>query len=334
MDATARSYSRHLGTLTNAQFQAALDRFGLGHFLRAEPIPFGNFGQNVFLTSTTGEYVLRGRPHYPWQFPKERFFTQQLHEHTCAPVPWPYLLDPADDIFGWSYVIMPRMPGLQLSNPEVRSRLTKDDKLGIARAMGEMLATLQELRGPFAGEYDLATGGLRPLDAAYGDWVTARIRYNLQVALPLSDRTTAADVEWVEALIAQNRAALDVELEPCFAMQDFKEGNAVVERADGAWRVSGVFDYMSAYMGDGEQDLPRLAGDYADEDPALAHEFVRAYLTRRPPRPGFAERYRLYMLDDRLVLWQFGQRHGVWWEPKLTLREWAGPYVGMRVLDG
>jgi hypothetical protein len=76
----AQEYSPRLGTLTPAQFQAALDRFGLGRFLRAAPVPLGLIGQNVFLDSTTGEYVLRGAPHYAWQFPKERFFTHLLHQ--------------------------------------------------------------------------------------------------------------------------------------------------------------------------------------------------------------------------------------------------------------
>jgi len=51
-------------------------------------------------------------PHYPWQFPKERLIARLLHERTRAPVSWPYLLDPSDDIFGWSYALMPRLPGL------------------------------------------------------------------------------------------------------------------------------------------------------------------------------------------------------------------------------
>jgi hypothetical protein len=45
-------YSKHLGLLSSDQFQMALNRFGLGKFLHAEPIPFGLFGQNVFVTST------------------------------------------------------------------------------------------------------------------------------------------------------------------------------------------------------------------------------------------------------------------------------------------
>ncbi len=89
-----REYSKRLGVIADEQFQAALARFDLGEFLSAAPIPFGNFGQNVFVTSTKGEYVLRGMPHFPWQFPTEQFYTNLLHERTHVPVPWPCMIDP------------------------------------------------------------------------------------------------------------------------------------------------------------------------------------------------------------------------------------------------
>jgi len=88
---------------------------------------------------TTGEYVLRGDPHFWWQFPTEQFFARQLHERTSVPVPWPYLIDPTPNIFGWSYVIMPRLFGLQLADPQVRAQLNLADKRKIAHALGENL---------------------------------------------------------------------------------------------------------------------------------------------------------------------------------------------------
>ena len=100
---TEQLYSQRLGMIADHQFQAALNRFQLGSFLHAEAIPFGNFGQNVFVSSTTGDYVLRGNPHFWWQFPTERFFARQIHERTQVPVPWPYLIDATSDIFEWSF---------------------------------------------------------------------------------------------------------------------------------------------------------------------------------------------------------------------------------------
>jgi hypothetical protein len=35
------------------------------------------------------------------------------------------------------------------------------------------------------------------------------------------------------------------------------------------------------------------------------------------------------MLLDRLIIWQFAQRHGVWWDADLTLREWASQYTSL-----
>jgi aminoglycoside phosphotransferase (APT) family kinase protein len=302
----------------------------------AEPVTFGNFGQNVFLTSAKGDYVLRGAPHYPWQFPKERFFTLLLHERTPVPVPWPCLLDSHDDIFGWSYVLMPRMPGLQLIDPEVRQGLSTADKHAIAGAMGATLAHMHSLTWPYAGEYDLATETIQPLELDYSDWVISRMHHDLQLAVPLSDRTTDADVEWVERVIERGRQALAIPFVPCCVMEDFKEGNAVAECRDGIWQISGVFDLMSCYFGDGEADLARQVTVYADEDVELARDFVRAYMEQMlecgsPLRPGSAERFRIYMLLDRLIIWQFAQRHGVWWDSSLTLREWADPYVSLDV---
>ena len=332
----ARQYSTRLGLLSPDQFQAALDRHGLGSFVRAEPIPFGNFGQNVFVTSTTGDYVLRGAPHFPWQFPKERYFTDLLHERTPVPVPWPYIFDPDAAIFGWSYAIMPCMPGVQLSDPDALAKLTPADRTGIAGAMGTTLAQMHTLVWPHAGEYDLVTNTIQPFGVSHRQWVFSCIERYLRLAVPLSDRTTAVDVAWVEGLMMQNGWALAVPFEPCFVMQDYKEGNAVAQCTEGVWRISGVFDYMEPYFGDGEADLPRQVAVYADEDPAYARAFVEAYSEEmracgRPLRPGFAERFRLYMLLDRLIIWQFAQRHGVWWDPELTLQAWASPYTALEV---
>jgi hypothetical protein len=41
------------------------------------------------------------------------------------------------------------------------------------------------------------------------------------------------------------------------------------------------------------------------------------------------------MLLDRLVVWEYAQRpqQEPWWDPGLTLREWAEPYIASRVMQ-
>ena len=345
----AVEYSKRLGHISPAQIQAALSRFDLGTFVRAEAVVGGLFGQNVFVTSTSGAFVLRGVPHYDWQLPTERFFVRVLHERTDAPVPWPYLLDPAEDIFGWSYALMPRMPGLNLSDPAVTATLSPADRLAIARAVGENLALMHQLTWPVAGLYDATLDTVVPLrdgHNGFAGWVVDDVRDWVAQAQRHSTRTTAADVAWVEELLEGALPALGQPFQPCFVMNDYKEGNTVVTHAGRAghvgmgWQVTGVFDLMEGFFGDGEMDLARAVAGYLEEKPQRAQAFLAAYLDRAPARPGLGERFAVYLLRDRLIIWEYFQRpevargtssHGLRlkppWDPDVTLREWVEPYI-------
>ncbi len=323
-----RGYSQRLGVLAPDQFQAALARFELGDFVEAAPVSGGLFGQNVFVTSTQGHYVLRGVPHYPWQFPKERFAAALLHEYTQVPVAYPYLLDASTDIFGWNYLLMPRLQGVRPAD----NQLTGAEQLGIARAMGQNLAQMQTLTWPFAGEYDLASNTIQPFGERYPQWFVADVRRWLALARGHGAATTADDVIWTERVIRDAQSALAVGFQPCFVMNDYNPGNVPVDRVQGEWRVTGLFDLMEYYFGDGEADMMRLMASYLDwgqhRDMRLAHAFGTAYLEARPARPGFAERYALFMLRDRLITWEYGTRPGHDWFPEgWSFRDYAERYM-------
>jgi len=329
------SYSQRLGAITQAQFQAALSRFDLGAFLRAEPTSDGLFGQNVFVTSDQGAYVLRGAPHYPWQFPTEQFSARLLHERTAAPTPWPYLLDPSDDIFGWSYALMPHMPGFHFTDSAWFATLSMSDRISIAAALGETLADLHALTWPHAGRYNATTEQVEPYPAGYGGWITERIQGDLAEALQLSRHTTQADVEWAQALVAAGHDALAMPYQPCVVMEDYQPGNVTVAREDEGWRVSGVFDLMTLSFGDGEADLARLGRMYIYEEPRLAQAFFGAYLARRPPRAGFRRRFPIYLLRDCLIIWVFClRRNDIWWPADMTLRGWVDETLALLVANG
>jgi len=132
-------YSERLGEISNKQFQKALDTFNLGKFIKAEPISQGLFGQNVYVTSDKGEFVLRGKPHYDWQFPNEKLIAESLHEKTKVPVPFPYLPETNKEIFGWEFILMPRMKGKNLSDNLSEKWLSDVDRIEIAKAQGTSL---------------------------------------------------------------------------------------------------------------------------------------------------------------------------------------------------
>ena len=347
MSGDVYNLSKQLGSVSRDQFNRALARFGLGELRYASAVPFGLFGQNAFVTSTRGEFVFRGAPLVHWQFPTERFYASLLHDHG-VPAPWPYLIDDSCEFFPWAYVIMPRMPGVQASDPAERQRLSASDRIELAHALARMLATLHEITMPKLARFDAERDCLRsvplrdwmawPSIEKYGEMIGAeprhdeivsgRIRTLLAKSQSASDITTTADVEWAEQILAQSESALRVPFRPSLVFEDYKEGNVVFRRVLDLWEVCGVFDLMQCFFGDGEADLARPAVIYFDESPALAEAFLLTYLELKPPRPGFVERARVYMLLDRLIIWEYVVRQ----EPRIaqkvgSLRHWMERYV-------
>jgi hygromycin-B 7''-O-kinase len=349
-------YSQRLGTLSDTQFQAALDHFGLGRLIRAEPIPYGLFGQNVFLTSSAGDFILRGSPHFWWQFETEAFHAQFLHEQAHMPAPIPYRIDDSTDIFGWSYVIMPRMPGLQLADPQVRAAMSAEDSLSLAFTLGETLAALQMATYPHSGRYVAGSGKVEAFDLvtelawplpvswfpqltemppkiiSFSERTKAVLRWHLEHGHAANSAgATEADLMWVEQYIADADAALDDSFEPCIVLQDYRREKTVATKKGERWQVTGIFDLMEAYFGDGEIDLSRQCAMYVDEEQeVLAEKFLQGYLSRKTPRSGFAQRFRVYMLLDRAQIWSYFQQHSPSWrETHPSFRAWAAYYLSL-----
>ncbi len=325
------SLSTHrLGQITNEQLQGALDRFDLGRLVSAEAIPFGLFGQNVLLATDRGRYVLRACSHYPWQFPKERFFARLLHERSDAPIPWAYVVETSPSILGWDFAIMPCLPGVALADQRMREALSDEEQQEIARELGRTLAEIHRVMWPFPGQYDLASDDITPLTMPHSDWVVAQTRDWVEKARQQSNRTTDTDVAWVESIIGEARDALQVPFTPVAVHGDYAYNNALAQRTQDGWRCSGVVDLMNMSVGDGEMDLSLLSRMYVvDGQPDCARAFLTAYLERRKPRSLFLPRFTLHVLLYLLIGWEYGQRHPElrWFAPEETLRRWAEPII-------
>ena len=322
-------YSERLGEISEEQLQRALARFSLGKFIEATPIKEGNFGQNLFLTSDKGEFVLRGVPHNSWQFKSEGFFAKLLHERTTAPVPWPYFLDKSKDIFGWEYVIMPKLDGLQLLDDKAGEPSAGVDWEEIAKAQGRMLGEMQKLTWEFPGEYNRADNKIKPFGLPFADWVAKRIMKWLTKAQGYNNKTTADDLQWVQDLLMKAGSVLRAEFQPCFVMQDYKLGNMVFGKVSSRWEVTGLFDLMESYFGNGEADVSRTFCVYIDKKkPELAYDFLNEYLRSKGKRKGFEERFPIFVLFNRAIIWEWVQRSNkVWWDKTLTFKQWAEPLI-------
>jgi aminoglycoside phosphotransferase (APT) family kinase protein len=202
-----RVYSERLGAIDDAQFAAVAARLGLGEFVAAQPIEHGLFGQNVFLTTSEGKFVFRGAPHWyrggrddRYQFAKEAFFMRLVHDHTDAPAPWPSHYDPASDIFGWPYLVMPRMPGDCFNERAIRKALTPEARREVAASIGATLADLQRLTAPAAGDYDPDIGAL----AFHSDGYRGHLMRSITEVAKGAEAAgvmTAADMDWCRELV-------------------------------------------------------------------------------------------------------------------------------------
>ncbi len=326
----ARVYSERLGAISDAQFEAVAERFGLGRFVSAAPTTAGLFGQNVFVTTTDGEFVLRGAPHWVkdldetewrredrWQFTSERWFAQQLHERTKTPVPWPIHHDERDDIFGWPYLVMPRMPGLCTDERGFMRAVAPDDRRAAAVALGETLAEMQRLSWPFAGAFSIETIELE----AYPEGAVGRTAREIREMIRGNgDRLEAGEIAWIEDIIAG--APTDVPV--TFVHNDYKLGNLTLLKDGGRWHVAGLFDLHQARFADGAADISRMACGFLDTEPELARLFREAY-----GKPLDAGRMALYAIYDRLAIWSYFSRPGVdaGWLRGRTFRGWASRYM-------
>ncbi|CAA9293838.1 MAG: hypothetical protein AVDCRST_MAG93-4108, partial [uncultured Chloroflexia bacterium] len=205
------------------------------------------------------------------------------------------------------------------------------EQLRIAQALGQNLAHMHQLTWPFAGEYDLASDTIQPFDEGLARWIIADTRRWLAKARTNGLATTADDVVWTEHVIAEAQPALENAFLPCFVMNDYNPGNVLVECSHGTWQVSGLFDLMEYYFGNGEADLMRLIAIYLERDQQhgaeLSRAFASAYLAHKPPRQGFQERYAFFMLRDRLIAWEYGTRPGINWFPHAqSFRDYAEPF--------
>ncbi len=273
--------------------------------------------------------MLRGVPHYSWQFPTEQFFVDQLHQHTRVPVPYPYMVDLGVDIFGWSFVLMPRLPGISLSDKPMVNALPIEDRLAIARLLARTLAEAHALTWECSGKYDPETRQVKPFDEDYGSWVVKSLREKLDRARGCNHHTRESDLQWAEAMISNARDSLTVPFTPCAVLSDYGEHNVVVERGTDGWRVSGVFDLMTAHFGDGDADLCMPVAQYFKTNPALASAFIETYQQNRPARPGFFERQRVYTLGLYASMWAYWQRAegGPPENPAVGFEQWARPVV-------
>lgn len=279
------------------------------------------------LATSRGEFIFRGAQHGDWQFAKEVFFARLLAERTTAPVAWPQWLETSPTIFGWPYVLTRRLPGQALADTDLIAALSAQDRLSIARRQGEILAALQALTWETAGDFDLASGTIRAFEGGHTAHLIGEVRRHAADA-EQSGSFAQDDWAWVESVLA--RAAEAGDTGPAvYLHNDFSLNNLLAERAEDGWILTGVVDLMTSCFGGGEADLCRQAANSLTQDRALAEALIGAYRAAGGGGPNAQARAPLYVVYERLLLWEYFTRpeHRAAWTTGLTFRGWSRWYV-------
>ena len=319
MSLEPRKYSERLGVLDADQLQVACDAFGLGTITDAEPAVGGLFGQNVIMTTSQGRFVLRGCPHGHTQLTKERVVARFIHEKSSLPAPWPYQVSEDTETFGWTYAVMPCLPGD--AGMSLWDSSDDGERHAIAIATGEALARMHEASADFFGPYDAQVDGFIEMDD-FPDWLLYRLDHERGMCRSVNALSAESEL-YIDELITECAEALEVPFTPVLVHHDFKYGNLAFERRGSGFEAAGVFDLMEAYLSDGEEDIVRMLWSV---DPPKRKAFFDAYAAKRPLREGASERLALYALADWLVIFGYGRRNGVWFDDT-TFMESVAPIV-------
>lgn len=304
-----------------AQLNAVAEQFGIGTIVDAWTPSGGLFGQIVMLETTEGRYVFRGNPHGHAHLTKERCVAGLIHERSELSAPWPYRICDDAILFGWTYAVMPMLPGSCGRDLWVSADAT--GRLELAASGGRALALLHHVTMPTPADYDEQVDDFVPVTVDFTTWWLERLDY-WRTGCRASGALSLEAERFIDEVIERDLPALGSPFVPALVHHDFKPGNLNYTWAGGSVQVSGVFDLFEAYFGDPEEDLVRMLWDVQTDEQRQA--FIEAYTDSTPLRDGAADRLELYALADWLICWEYGKRNGVWFND-VTFAESCRPVL-------
>ncbi|MBB2482521.1 aminoglycoside phosphotransferase family protein [Bacillus sp. APMAM] len=320
--------SNKLGNVHNEQLQLMLDKFHLGQLISSTKTANGAMGQTMLITSTEGKFVLKGNPLYPGQLVEEKFFIENLHKRTKVKVPIPYRIDDSEEIFGWSYSLMPCLQGEHMNSGHFQALLNAEDKHRLAEAIAETLREFHRWKVKQFGELDTGNFTIVPFKEGYVKWLYNRIMFWLEDAKKYSVITTD-DIKWTETLLEGSRQSFETFTSPTFVMGDFKPGNFLINNGLNGWEISGVFDFTNAYFGDPVSDLIKMMIYYMDNgEQEIAKHLLNVYLDDIKNKEAVKNRLKIHMLQQRVLDWGCAKAiNMVTWDPNLPFSQWVETYT-------
>lgn len=281
-------------TLTNIQIATLLEQHRLG--------PLRNWRQmesdrcrHIYLVN--GDIVLRVNAREPGstKFRKEAAIYRQLCG-TPLPVPQVLGLDISRRTVPYDVLMLERLEGR--NGMEVWSTLDQTAREQLSYDMGHWLATVHTQRYGRYGGYDERTRQLGTSDN-WRSYLLDKAAESL-IALWQCEGLPAALLYGVEDYLM--RATIPTRPTPVLVHGDFGLHNVLLARDGRGWRVSGLFDFEWALVGDAEYEFATGLLVEPDEVNPLPSPFLQGYRSVRPMETGWERRSAVYRLIYHLAL--------------------------------
>lgn len=230
-----------------------------------------------------------------WKLAKEVDVYSMLARHGVGPVPEILHAEPDPGRFGFALVVMTMLPGQPLG--DIIDGLDAAQTSRMYRQMGAALAAIHRIGQDAYGYRGTEILDPEPDNTAY---MTRQFTNKLREFRDLGGDLALHDM--IEAHVA-SRTGLFAHCEaPVLCHNDLHEYNVLVDRIDGALRVTGLVDVENAVAADPLLDLAKTDYYSIKGDTAKLTGLIDGY----GPVPGdWAERLSLYRLYHALELWDW-----------------------------
>ncbi len=275
--------------LTTAQAERLLDAWLVGPVVCSEIVPLqGGIVNSVFrleFDRPPHRAVVKIHGRDGDTFAAEARALEYLGAETACPVPSVYLHDSSARLIPYSFLLIEDVPGVCLKSLDLEPSERADIDVQLADVLGE----LHDHRGRGWGGVDTDD-----TSETWADLFAARLA--AARAHPAVAERLAADVlARVDEAIDLARPALRDPGRPTLVHGDVWDGNLMVRRENGRWRLTGLLD-PDLQFADVEFELA-----YLEVFDTPREAFFAAYADRQTLRPGYERRRLFYWLHTALV---------------------------------
>ena len=223
-------------------------------------------------------------PVYATEEPVETTVLAAVNAHLPVATP---TVQTAGEHDGWRYVLMDRLPGVDLST--VWGTLARDRRKHLARQVGGLVAALHKVQAP-------AVPGREPhcWEPFVAEQTVTAVGRHRRWGLP---------ERWLEQVPAYLTSVELAPERPVLLHTEVMPANLLAcDDGEGMWSLTGLCDFESAMHGSHEYDFVAVGVFLAEGDPVVLREVLTGY--------GYATDRLDADLSRRLLAWTLLHRYG------------------------